>query len=82
MSRFERKVEILPDVGLHDRVSEADWGEVMARMAPRLAEARFFDALEDGLGRTEELLAGKGFRAAPGSEDELPDRPIEEASSS
>ena len=82
VSRFERKVEILPDVGLHDRVSEADWGEVMARMARRLAEARFFDALEDGLGRTEELLAGKGFRAAPGSEDELPDRPIEEASSS
>src|SRR6266852_5151260 len=32
ISRFERQVEILPDTGLHDRVSEGDWRTVIARM--------------------------------------------------
>jgi putative membrane protein len=74
---FERKVEILPDIGLH-AVTEADWQRVIAAMTPKLGEARFADALQAGLASAEEMLAGKGFSGRKGERDELPDRPIEE----
>jgi putative membrane protein len=77
VSLFERRVEILPDTGLHARVSEADWGSVVARMTPRLREARPFHALQEGLAALEDMLVSKGFQ--PGADpNELPDRPIEE----
>lgn len=78
ISRFERKVEILPDVGLHDRVSETEWQKIIVAMAPLLREARFVDALQAGLSALGDLLAGKGFRRRPGTTNELSDRPIEE----
>ena len=84
VSLFERRVEILPDTGLRDRVSEADWRAVVSRMTPLLRDARPFHALQEGLGVIETLLVAKGLRTAgagaggPGSND-LPDRPIEEA---
>jgi putative membrane protein len=78
VSRFERRVEILPDTGLHDRVSEADWRAVIARMTPRLRESRPFDALQEGLAALEALLVAKDFAATGAGANELPDRPIEE----
>jgi putative membrane protein len=77
VSLFERRIEILPDTGLHARVSEADWKSVVARMTPRLREAHPFDALQEGLAALAGLLASRGFKPADGS-NELPDRPIEE----
>ena len=80
VSRFERRIDILPDIGLHARVTEAEWDSVIARMAPRLREARPFHALQDGLNAIESLLVSKGFQAGAGSGtiNELPDHPIEE----
>ena len=78
VSCFERKVEILADAGLHRRVSEAEWRPVIARMTPLLRERRFADALQEGLAAIEELLAAKGFKATPGADNELSDRPIDE----
>jgi putative membrane protein len=78
VSLFERRVEILPDTGLHGPASEADWGTVVARMTPLLRRRRPFHALEEGLGAIDALLAGKGFRTAAAAANELPDRPIEE----
>jgi putative membrane protein len=79
VSCFERKVEILADVGLHQRVSESEWRSVIDRIAPLLARRRFADALLEALARTEELLTAKGFEAAPDAKHELPDRPIDES---
>ena len=78
ISRFERRVEILPDTGLHGRVSEAEWQQVIDAMAPRLREARSFHALEAGIAAVESLLVSKGFHAGAGATNELPNRPIEE----
>jgi putative membrane protein len=75
---FERRIEILPDTGLHDRVGEPDWHEVIDSMAPHLRDARPFRALEHGISALERLLLSKGFRADAGLINELPDRPIEE----
>jgi putative membrane protein len=77
VSLFERQVEILPDTGLHARVSEEDWASAIARMTPRLREARPFHALQEGLAALEALLTSRGFQPGDGSGD-LPDRPIEE----
>lgn len=77
VSLFERRVEILPDTGLRARVSEADWGSVIAQMTPRLREARPFHALQEGLATLEDLLASKGFQPGAGP-NELPDPLIEE----
>ena len=56
VSCFERKVEILADVGLHRRVSDAEWRPVIARMTPLLRERRFAEALQEGLAAAEELI--------------------------
>jgi putative membrane protein len=78
VSLFERRLEILPDTGLHDRVSEAEWHALIARMAPLLRESRPFHALQDGLAALEALLVAKDFVADGISTNELPDRPVEE----
>jgi putative membrane protein len=78
VSVFERKVEILADTGLHDRVGEPDWRGVIARMTPHLAAGRPAEALRQGLERLEELLMAKGLHGAPAQKNELADRPIVE----
>ena len=78
ISLFERRIEILPDVGLHGRVSETDWQTVIARMTPHLRGSRPFHALEEGIAAAADVLAARGLRHAPGATNELADRPIEE----
>jgi len=74
---FERKVEILPDVGLHARFDRTDWRTVIDAMTPLLRERRCFGALQQGVVRLEALLLAKGMSAASGG-NELADRPIQE----
>lgn len=78
VSLFERRMEILPDTGLHNRVSEADWHALITRMAPLLRKSQPFHALKDGLAALEALLLAKGFVADGIGPNELPDRPMEE----
>ena len=79
VSGFERRIEILPDVGLHDRVSEAEWLRVVDVMAARLRDARpVLHAVQEGLAAVEHLLASKGFRGGPRVTNALPDSPIDE----
>ena len=74
---FERKVEILPDVGLHARFDRTDWRTVIDAMTPLLRERRCFGALQQGVVRLEALLLAKGMSAASGG-NELADRPVQE----
>jgi putative membrane protein len=76
--KFERKVEILPDVGLYGRVAAEDWTRVIAAMTPHLRERRFADALHAGVGLAGQILAAKGFAGNAGGANELPDGSIEE----
>lgn len=77
VSLFERRVEIIADTGLADRVASTDWHGVIARMAPHLRDRRPADALRESLAAVEELLAARGF-AAHGGGNELPDAVVEE----
>lgn len=70
VSRFERKIQLWPDVGLRERVSAAEWHTVIARMTPSLRAGRPSHALHEGLSAVEELLVHKGIVAAPRDNDE------------
>lgn len=74
---FERKIEILADVGLDRRITAADWQRLIATMTPHLRNARIGPALQAGLFALAALLAEKRFAGGSGS-SELPPGPIEE----
>jgi len=76
-SVFERRVELLADVGFHGRVEEHEWRTVIDAMTPLLATTRPAEALTRGLERVESLLSAKGF-VGTGRRNELSDRPIDE----
>ena len=65
MSRFERKIEILADAGLHNRIGAAEWRSVIARMTPALRAGHPFHALRYGLATVDDLLSRHGFVAVP-----------------
>jgi uncharacterized membrane protein len=72
VSRFERRVEILPDRFYRDRVSAGEWQAIVARMTPLLKMGRTGDAFTAGLSAIEGLLAGKGLADAAAA-NALPD---------
>ena len=76
-SLFERKVEIVADVGFDGRVDAAAWDEAIEAMTPLLAAARPAEALLRALERIEALLTARGF-VAGGAGSELSNRPIDE----
>ena len=78
VSLFERKIELLPDVAFHDRVSATEWDTVIAQMMPKLRTRRPSDALLEGLGAIDALLVAKGFGPRADDRNEIPNRPIVE----
>lgn len=79
VSLFERRVVLLPDMGLNDRLAGDAAGEIIARMTALLARGDIADAMEEGL---ERLALALMATASGGPEDdggnELPDGVIEE----
>jgi putative membrane protein len=78
VSRFERRVHILADTGLHSTIADAEWQTVIERMRPALRKTRTGDALQAGLAAIEEILVRTGYRGAVGANSEPPDPLIEE----
>ncbi len=78
VSRFERRVHILPDVGLRGVIGEADWQAVIERMKPALRLARTADALQAGLAGVEEILVRAGYQGGAGADTGPPEPLIEE----
>jgi len=76
--KFERRVEILPDVGLYGRVAPEDWSRIVAAMMPFVRAGRFAPALHAGVALAGQILAARGFAGSAGGANELPDGPIEE----
>jgi putative membrane protein len=62
VSMFERRIEIIPDIGFRNRVSDADWAAIVARMTPRLQRETPFHALQEALTAVDTLLVDKGIR--------------------
>jgi len=79
VSEFERRMLILPDAGVRERVSEAELAAVIAAMRPALASGDAAAALLAGLAALEELLVVKGF--ATGGPNEIAESLVEERGS-
>ena len=78
-SLFERRVEVVADIGFDGRVTGADWQTVIDAMTACLSSGRPAEAVGRGLDQLESLLAEP--RIAPEATlagDELPNRPIEQ----
>jgi putative membrane protein len=78
VARFERKVELVADRGLHDDVHADDWRSVVAATTSALSRGGCAAALFAGLDRLEKVLTERGLRPH-GPIDELPDEPLEAA---
>jgi len=69
ISLFERRVLLLPDRGLRDRLASGAWEAVVASMQSALRANRPVDAMLAGLDRLEQQLLQAGVRGA--SRDEI-----------
>ncbi len=78
VSRFERRVHILPDIGLRGAIGEAEWQAVIERMKPALRRSRTAEALQEGLAGVEEILVRAGYRGGAGADSGPPEPLIEE----
>ena len=78
VSRFERRVHILADIGLRGSVADTEWQAVIERMKPALRRARTAEALQAGLAAVEQLLVRTGYRGAVAAHIEATDPLIEE----
>jgi putative membrane protein len=76
VSLFERQVVVLPDTGLAQRLDQDALQGIIARMAAPLKAGQVARALEDGLNRLEDVLAG--MATGDSGENELPDGIVEE----
>lgn len=71
----DRDVEIVADRGIHARVGQAAWEEIVATMEREFAAGRYLPAVLAGLAAVSELLE-RHFPAGSGSNpDELPNAP-------
>ena len=72
----EHRIEIVADRGLNQRVSPAQWDEVMQRMRASFRQGQFEAGLNDAIDAVDALLV-RHFPLAPGeaNPNELSDRP-------
>lgn len=78
IARFERRVEVVADIGYDGRIAAAEWGSVIPPMLPLLRDGRADDALVAGLDALDGLLASRGFVGDGRAGNELPDATMHE----
>ncbi len=78
VSLFERRVVLLPDRGVEDRLPPQTLQDIIARMGPLLRSGDRFRALQEGLSLLEEGLLQAGFVPAAGAQDRIPEEFIQE----
>jgi uncharacterized membrane protein len=79
VARFERKVELVADSGFDGRIRPDDWRNVVAAATGALRDGSVAAALLAALDQLDAVLRGGGF-ASGGGGNELPDAPLELAS--
>jgi uncharacterized membrane protein len=69
----EKKLQILADEGINQKVTEGAWDAIAAEMSGHFKSGRIHDGLQAGLTRVGALLA-EHFPVRPGDRNELPDQ--------
>jgi len=73
---FERRVVLLPDSGVRDRLKPGQLETVIQQMVPHLRRGDHFQALVQGIGLVEKMLLEAGFSGDPHRPDQIPDELI------
>jgi uncharacterized membrane protein len=76
VAMLERRVVIVADTGLNDRVTTAEWDAVIAKMTEKLRAGAAREAVTAGLDAIGDLLANKGVVRGDGNA--FADAPVEE----
>jgi len=74
-SLLERRVQILADRGIHEKVGDHEWRKAADRLVQALKEKRTGDGFCEAIGICADVLA-RHFPAATENPNELPDQPI------
>lgn len=77
VSILERRVELLVDSGIAQKIKPTVWQEVVDRIVEGIRGNRFLPALEEQIRRCGDILSGPLPRQ-PGDVNELSDRPVVE----
>lgn len=72
----ERRIEIVADRGIAEKVSQAEWDAICADMGVAFRGGQFESGAVSGLQRITALLAAHFPPAADGNPDELPNRVV------
>jgi len=75
-SLLERRVQILADHGIHEKVGDAEWHKAANLLTRALKEKRAGDGFCEAIALCGDVLA-RHFPAAEKNPNELPDRPIQ-----
>jgi len=79
VSLFERKVFLLPDKGIGNRLTGDDIQHIMGSMAMPLKQNKVGQALEEGLSGLSKILEAKGpVKMQDSKDNQLPNEIIEE----
>jgi len=74
VSLLERRVQVLADRGIHERVPDGTWDGVIDKVVAGIREHRAVVGMVEGIRRCGEILA-RHFPPRPDDVNELPDRP-------
>ncbi|MBI9099061.1 MAG: TPM domain-containing protein [Spirochaetaceae bacterium] len=72
ISLREKRVELLADSGINDKVKQEDWAEIVNNLISRLKENRMVDGLVEAVNSCGEMLV-ENFPIKPDDENELSD---------
>jgi putative membrane protein len=75
VSLFERRVIVLADVGIHEKVGETPWVETDRAILEGVRRGALADGLVEGIGRCADVLA-EHFPWQEGDRNEIPDRVV------
>lgn len=73
LSMLERRVLIMGDAGIHSKVRQDDWHEIIALVVKAIRAGRPADGLVEAIRRCGNLLAAHGVARTAGDTDELSD---------
>jgi putative membrane protein len=73
LSMMERRVLVMGDSGIHSKVGQDDWHDIITLVVEAIRVGKPADGLVEAIRRCGALLAGHGVERAAGDRDELPD---------
>ena len=73
VSLFERRIEVLGDSGINQKVSRSDWAAIVDRIREGIKAGKLAEGLVSGIGMSGALLQQSGVEIRPDDTNELAD---------